>query len=180
MRSCAAIALLGLCLTSQVHAGEQRCEGAARRLPSDFKEAGDGAEILDSKTKLIWRRCIEGQTWTGSTCRADDPRAVNPGPRLTYQAAQAFADSLSTAQVHWRLPTAAELETLREPGCYNPSFSLALFPTTPAWSSDGFFWSTTRRGTGQAVVSAIGTSDATDTPSPNHVNHVRLVRSDQP
>jgi hypothetical protein len=180
MKRFVAIALLGLCLTSQAHAGEQRCTGAARRSPAEFKPLGDGAEILDTRTKLIWRRCIEGQSWTGSTCQADDPRAVNPGPRLSYQAAQAFAAEASSETVHWRLPTAAELETLREPNCYNPSFNLELFPTAPAWSSDGFFWSTTRKDNGQAVISAIGNSDATHSPAPDHVNHARLVRTEKP
>lgn len=160
-------------------AGEQRCEGAQRRSAGEFEIVGDGSEILDKKSGLVWRRCLEGQSWTGSTCQADDPRAVNPGPRMSYEAAQAFATRLSTPVKTWRLPKAAELIALREDGCYNPSFSLSLFPTSPEWSSDGFFWTTTADGGGLATISAIGTSDAHETPAPDHVNHVRLVRANK-
>lgn len=171
------LALLALCIATPAIAGEQRCQGPQHRATDEFQILGDGSEILDTKSKLIWRRCIERQSWTGSTCQADDPRAVNPGPRMTYRAAQQFAASLSTPDKPWRLPTARELIALREDGCYNPSFSLELFPTSPDWSSDGFFWTTTPDGGGLATISAIGTSDAHETPEPDHVNHVRLVRA---
>lgn len=177
MKQPAALILIAMILATPALAGEQRCEGPQRRADAEFQILGDGSEILDTKSNLIWRRCIEGQTWTGETCRADDPRAVNPGPRMTFAEARAFAASLSTPDKTWRLPKAAELIALREDGCYNPSFSLTLFPTAPDWSSDGHFWTTTPDGGGLATISAIGSSDAHETPAPDHVNHVRLVRA---
>ena len=180
MKQPALFLLMTFCATAPALAGEQRCDGPQRRAASEFRIVGDGSEILDTKSNLVWRRCIEGQTWTGGTCQADDPRAVNPGPRMTYGAAQQFAASLSTPEKSWRLPKAAELIALREAGCYNPSFSLDLFPTSPDWSSDGFFWTSTPDGGGLATISAIGTSDAHETPAPDHVNHVRLVRANRP
>lgn len=165
------------CLASPALAGEQRCSGPMRRSAAEFQVSADGTEVMDQKNGLIWRRCIEGQTWTGTNCQADDDHAVNPGPRMTYQEAQRFAASVSTPDKSWRLPTSRELATLREPNCYNPSFSLDLFPTSPEWRSDGFFWTTTPEGGGLALVTAIGTSDAHASPAPDHTNHVRLVRT---
>lgn len=157
--------------------GEQRCEGPAARSEADFSFLANGAQVLDSKTGLIWMRCIEGQRWTGSACVAEDPNAVNPGPRLTYGQARQLAASRSTTEELWRLPTRAELVTLREPGCHNPSMSLRLFPTMPAWSSDGSFWTSTPEAQGVSLVSAIGTSDSWSATTPDKQNHVRLVRT---
>jgi len=176
MKRIGLMAMLLVATGSAADAGEQRCEGAMRRPVSEFTPLGDGSELLDTKSGLIWWRCLEGQSWTGSSCKAEDPRAVNPGPRMTFPAAQAFAVAQSTPEVQWRLPTLAELDAIREPNCYNPSFSLELFPTEPAWSSDGFFWTTTPQGNGRAVVSAIGNSDATSRKPSDDTNHVRLVR----
>jgi hypothetical protein len=108
---------------------------------------------------------------------ADDPNAVNPGPRISYARAQRLAASKRTSEEAWRLPTKAELVSLREPNCYNPSMSLKLFPTQPAWSSDGSFWTTTPEGKGVAVVSAIGNSDAWSSTEDAKTHHARLVRS---
>ncbi len=155
----------------------QRCEGKLLRDEADFAPLAGGAQLVDRKTGLIWDRCIEGQHWTGSTCQADDPEAVNPGPSLTYAQALALAAARANDTEHWRIPTRSELLTLREPGCYNPSLNLNLFPTEPAWSSDGFFWSSTREAQGLSQVSAIGTSDAWSTTETRNVAHLRLVRT---
>ena len=160
-----------------VSAGEQSCTSVPVRNEADFVVLAGGAQLHDKKTGLIWARCIEGQSWTGQTCVADDPQAVNPGPGVTFAQAQKLAASMSTKDERWRLPTKAELVSLREPNCYNPSMSLRLFPTTPAWSSDGAFWTSSREGRGVSVVSAIGTSDAWSTTDATNINHVRLVRT---
>lgn len=172
--------LLLVCLIlplAAAQAGEQRCDGPLKRDAADFEAVGDGSQVLDRKTRLIWMRCIEGQVWTGSVCRASDPQAVNPGPKLSYGDAVRFAASRVSATESWRMPTKKELLTLREPRCRNPSFNLAVFPTEPAWSSDGMFWSSTpQEKVGRALVSAIGTSDSWSDTNPSKVHHVRLVR----
>lgn len=157
-------------------AGEQQCDGPSARPASDFMPLGDGSQLLDKRSKLVWMRCIEDQTWTGTTCQANDHEAVNPGPRLTYAQALAYAVQHSTATEKWRLPTYRELAALREPNCYNPSMNLALFPTVPAWSSDGAFWTQTKQSQGRALVDAIGKSDSWAQTDTEHTNHVRLVR----
>jgi len=159
----------------------QTCRTPPSPPASQFQSLGDGSQAKDLKTKLIWMRCIEGQDWTGSVCKARDPNAVNPGPGLSYADAQAMAKRMSTGAKQWRLPTKRELETLRASSCYNPSLNLEVFPTAPAWSSDGFFWTSTPEKTlhqGMWLVSAIGTSDSWEETGPEHRNHVRLVRVD--
>jgi|GEM_PF-909881 hypothetical protein len=159
-------------------AGEQQCNGPLRRDVADFEAVGDGSQVLDKKTRLIWMRCIEGQVWTGTVCRASDPQAVNPGPKTSYGDAVRFAASRVSAKESWRIPTKKELLSLREPGCRNPSLNLTIFPTEPAWSSDGMFWSSTPESKiGRALVSAIGTSDSWSETGPSKLHHVRLVRT---
>ena len=122
-------------------------------------------------------RCLEGQKWTGATCKAENPKEVNPGPGMTFEEARAFARSRSAGDQQWRVPTKRELVELREPGCYNPSLNLRIFPTEPAWSSDRHCWSSTPEGEGVALVDAIGASDAWTKTGPDKTNHVRLVRT---
>lgn len=177
MLRCLTLVCLVLTLTG-ARAGEQRCDGPLKRDAADFEAVGDGSQVLDRKTRLIWTRCIEGQVWTGSVCRAGDPQAVNPGPKLSYGGAVKYAASRVSAKESWRIPTKKELLTLREPGCHNPSLNLTVFPTEPAWSSDGMFWSSTPESkVGRALVSAIGTSDSWSDTSPSKMHHVRLVRT---
>ncbi len=158
----------------------QQCEGPLKRNAADFSAVGDGSQVFDKSNNLIWMRCIEEQTWNGSTCVANDADAVNPGPRVTYQQAKALAAEKSTIEERWRIPTRKELLTLREPNCYNPSQNLTVFPTKPAWSSDGAFWTSTPEAKGVSVVSAIGTSDAWASTDEANMNHVRLVRTPPP
>jgi hypothetical protein len=158
-------------------AGGQQCQGKPARSESDFVFLAGGAQVQDTRYGLIWMRCLEGQTWDGATCKADDPKAVDPGPKLTYAEAKKYAAARSTPDEAWRLPTKVELITIREPGCYNPSLNLKLFPTEPAWSSDGAYWTSTPEAEGVALVDAIGASDAWQRTDPSHANHVRLVRT---
>ncbi len=180
MRSALAVAaaITSICVSFATPAfAAQQCEGPLKRDTADFVPLADGAQLLDKQTGLIWMRCIEDQQWTGTVCAAQDPQAVNPGPRLNFKQAQGLARTKATREEPWRLPTRQELLTLREPGCHNPSMSLALFPTQPEWSSDGAFWTSTREASGYALVSAIGASDAWAKADASNTNHVRLVRN---
>lgn len=65
-----------------------------------------GDEITDTETGLIWRRCMEGQTWNGSTC-------TNTPTLFGFQNALTQAKSVaSTTGVAWRLPNIKELSSL--------------------------------------------------------------------
>lgn len=90
----------------------------------------DGQEVTDNQTKLIWKRCVEGASWDGTTC--SDIASV-----FTYETAlqQATAQANSTGKA-WRLPNVKELSSILEKGLPDPSIYTQAFPATPVSS----FW----------------------------------------
>ncbi|MDZ7813728.1 MAG: DUF1566 domain-containing protein [Ideonella sp.] len=89
-------------------------------------------EVQDGLTGLVWRRCAEGQTWTGSECS---------GSAAAYDWASALARAHTEAAqgVAWRLPSAKELSSLTDESRVNPAIDLQAFPGTvyskPFWTS---------------------------------------------
>ena len=95
---------------------------------ADFTDNGNGT-ITHQKTSLTWKRCAEGQTWTGATCSGT-------------ASATAWANAVAMTQTYagatdWRLPTQNELLTFVEWSATNPAINTAIFPNTPA----SYFWS---------------------------------------
>ncbi|MGZ8217457.1 Lcl domain-containing protein [Methylomagnum sp.] len=109
----------------------------------------DGQEVTDTRTQLVWRRCVEGMAWNGATCA---------GPALfgmwDHALHRADAEAHRTGQA-WRLPNVKELAGLvdRASTELTPdvlAIDPTVFPATPnfqAWSSspsasDAFYaWS---------------------------------------
>ena len=91
-----------------------------------FAYSQDGSEVTDNQTGLIWRRCSEGQSFSGGTC-------VGVAANFTHEAALAHARS----QTGWRLPNVKELASIVDRTRQNPAIDIAAFPATPccAWSS---------------------------------------------
>lgn len=89
-------------------------------------------EVQDSLTGLIWRRCAEGQTWTGNACS---------GSAASYNWASALAQAQAAAAqgVAWRLPSAKELSSLTDESRVNAAIDPQAFPGTvyskPFWTS---------------------------------------------
>ncbi len=91
---------------------------------------GDGSEVKDINSGLIWKRCAEGMQWKGNGCN---------GSPLLMSHEQALAHA--RVQVGWRLPNIKELDTIVDRSFINPAVDLAVFPGTPAarfWSSSPF------------------------------------------
>ena len=61
--------------------------------------------VNDAVTGLQWRRCLEGQTWTGSACSGTHTT-------FTHREAFAYADDSARYAAGWRIPTAKEAHSL--------------------------------------------------------------------
>jgi hypothetical protein len=90
--------------------------------------SANGDEVTDTSTGLIWRRCAQGQAWTGSTCSG------TPTLYTWDQAvAAAQAQALSTG-VAWRLPNVKELNSIVSLARISPAIDTVAFPATQSTS----------------------------------------------
>lgn len=100
-----------------------------------FTDNGDGT-VTDKVTDLQWKRCSEGQTWSGNTCTGSAATYAV----YTWQAVLQLADSASYAGHNdWRLPNIKELASIIELACYDPAIDLSVFPATDS----GSWWTST-------------------------------------
>jgi hypothetical protein len=96
-----------------------------------FMTDGDNNAVIDRKTGLTWRRCLEGQRWTGSACTGG---ATN----LTHELALIRGAGIAG----WRLPNIKELASLADRSRENPALDSTAFPghggVSATWSSSPF------------------------------------------
>lgn len=102
-----------------------------------FLISTDGAEVADLSTGLIWRRCSEGQTWSGSACT---------GTASTFTHEQALVRAQT--QTGWRLPSVKELSSIADRSLSGPAINASAFPGTPSLK----YWASTPSGTGNAWI----------------------------
>lgn len=100
-----------------------------------YSLSGDGQEVTDNQTGLIWRHCAEGMRFTRNTC-------TGTYKKYTHEAAlkQATTERKRTG-VNWRLPNVKELSSLVDRGQTNPAINTTVFPVTPSewfWSSSPY------------------------------------------
>jgi Protein of unknown function (DUF1566)/Repeat of unknown function (DUF5648) len=100
-----------------------------RYLATSESYPGDGTNnaVVDRKTGLTWRRCLQGQTWNGGAC-------IGATTIFTHEAALAHA----RAQARWRLPNIKEVGSVMDLGRSNPALDPTAFPGTSgedSWSS---------------------------------------------
>lgn len=158
--------LLLLAMTHVAYA-ESNCNTQsilANHTQGQFTAIGDGAEIHDKATNLIWQRCSLGQTWNGTTCTGE-PSSHN------WQEADALSQQLGNG---YRLPTIAELSSLVNYQCHEPAMDLTVFPATV---TDGDYWSASpylgSHGHAWGISSYIGDTNYFVTDSERHVRAVR-------
>lgn len=70
-----------------------------------YQVLGNGSEIKDLHTNLIWQRCQIGQTWNGAMC-------IGMPREFTFDQAQQQQQQLTVGG--WRMPTIRELSSLTE------------------------------------------------------------------
>jgi len=120
---CAAFALFAF-VTAAVHAEDR------------FVISSDGQEVTDSTTKLVWRRCGEGQSWDGKTC-------TGKLAKFSFAGAKQASDAAAASGKAWRIPNREELVTLYDAKLKRaPKIDGRIFPQ----ATNGPFWAT-RAGT---------------------------------
>ena len=139
------------------------------RPSSDYVDHGDGT-VSHTPTGLTWKRCVEGQTWTGTTCAGGEYT-------LTWEAAKAVTSTFA-GKSDWRLPAADELGSLIDYTlAYPPLINSALFPSTPIAG----FWSSSLYGNAGNSAWAVFFNDGQLGVNIYFSrNAVRLVRGGQP
>ena len=116
---CAAFALFAL-VAAAVHAEDR------------FVISSDGQEVTDSTTRLVWRRCGEGQSWDGKTCSGKLLK-------FKYAGAKQAAQSAKSAGKAWRIPSREELAALYDAKAKKkPRVDPTLFPN----ATNGPFYAT--------------------------------------
>ena len=117
-----------------------------------YEILGNGSEVRDKQTNLIWQRCSLGQKWDGVTCTGQKTK-------YDWQSALTVVKQLGSA---YRLPNVKELQSLANYSCTSPAVNTNIFPKIGSkyWSStttvnyiEGAHVMDTDRGTiGQANV----------------------------
>ena len=78
---------------------------------------------LDPKSGLRWYRCNAGEKFVGSQC-------MGSALELTFADAQAYVAEVAAASGKpWRLPSADEVEHIRQTACTNPAINSQVFPS---------------------------------------------------
>ncbi|MDO8948353.1 MAG: DUF1566 domain-containing protein [Desulfocapsaceae bacterium] len=139
MRSCHFLILFLFVFIPFRSAQAQTCNAnmPASTPDSQLTDNGDGT-ITDSKTGLMWKKCMEGVS--GSNC---DSGAAGS---FTWQTALQRPAIVNTGigfagQTDWRLPNIKELRSIVEEKCVDPSINLTRFPNTPSsvvWSGSPY------------------------------------------
>ena len=81
---------------------------------------GDGVNnaVIDRKTGLVWRRCLEGQLWNDGAC------TYNTSFILGQEGALVQGSNRSG----WRVPNVKELASLPDRRLVSPALDVAVFP----------------------------------------------------
>ncbi|PAT38861.1 hypothetical protein CK623_12770 [Vandammella animalimorsus] len=153
-------------LTLALSASAALADCTANAHPGHFEPVpeSNGAEVRDTATGLVWRRCSEGQSWDGTSC-------VGTFSRMTYDEAMAHAEG----QPDGRLPSLKELQTLVNRDCTNPAIDTDTFPNTPGT----WYWTRTPYAGSSADAWIVGFSEGgfADYYYQNFRGAVRLVRT---
>jgi len=136
---------------------------------ADFVDNGDGT-VTHSKTGLMWKRCSEGQVWSGTTC-------TGTASMFTWQLAlQQGANATSATFTDWRLPNHKELNSIVEEQCDAPALNATIFPLI----TTGQYWSSSPYAGNATSAWLVNFGNGEDTISPKSgIKPVRLVRGGQ-
>lgn len=84
-------------------------------------------QVTDTKTNLIWQRCLFGQTWNSAAQTCEGSQTLNK-----------WNVALESVPEGWRIPNIRELTSITEFRCAQPAMNLTVFPGATGvlqWSS---------------------------------------------
>jgi hypothetical protein len=149
---------------------------------SRYRILSEGAEVLDLKTNLVWKRCPEGVYFNGQYCE-------NKIKIFNFDQANSYAGN----EYGWRIPTRLELTSILSGemyvenskilsrGCIKPAINLYAFPHDDSVTYSGFFWTSTPRRTNYIYVLQLSRGLETEMCSYKNCNaRLRLVRDFNP
>lgn len=102
---------------------------------TSFQLNADGT-VLDTTTKLLWSRCLVGQSWDRASSRCTGTAQQMDWSEALLEAERSVLAGYGT----WRLPNAKEVLTLVERSCVDPAINLTAFPSS---NSENMWTSTT-------------------------------------
>ena len=159
---------------------------------SPYVVSGDGQEVTDTSTGLVWRRCAEGARWDGRSCsgiaetynytqalglagKAIDTQNKSPATGPSDSAADGKNSQPSNGTA-WRLPTVYELSSITDRRYNNPTIDPAAFPNTPAH----WYWTSTFDTNNPSYIWIISFySGYASNIGPYNKGQVRLVRNSE-
>lgn len=101
--------------------------------PSSVYQINNDGTVLDKRTGLVWKRCLEGLS--GEQCTTGTATNLMWSAALNYVQTHSFA-----GKSDWRMPNIRELTTLSELCRTYPAINTEVFPNTP---TDGNMLSST-------------------------------------
>lgn len=98
----------------------------------------DDGTVTDTRTGLMWDRCVATQEWDGTTCQGGAPSGSNWLPGLNL--VQSLNASDHRGFDDWRLPNVKELASIADLALRDPAIDTAVFPNNPPFTQ---LWSST-------------------------------------
>jgi hypothetical protein len=98
--------------------------GGAPMNPSSVYQINQDGTVLDTRTGLVWKRCLEGLS--GEQCETGTATNLKWSAAFNYVKTHSFAD-----KTDWRMPNIRELTTLSELCRTYPAINTEVFPNTP-------------------------------------------------
>ncbi|MCI5157524.1 MAG: DUF1566 domain-containing protein [Candidatus Electrothrix sp. AUS1_2] len=124
---------------------------------SNFTSLEDGSTVQDNNTGLIWKRCLEGQTFSSGSCTGTETKKT-------------WAEALALDDGTWRVPNLKELRSIVGKETYFPTPATNLY----VWSSSPYAVNTLNSWVVDFKSGLLWNSISQNTTDPSV--YVRLVR----
>jgi hypothetical protein len=133
-----------------------------QRQSSDYTDNGDGT-VTHVPTRLMWKKCLEGQVWNSGTSTCD-------GIARVYDLATFPTTSKFSGYSDWKIPDIYEMETITDYSRIYPAINSSIMLGTPNLQYPVYYRLTGGWGVGVWGVGDIQSVSMGDT-------YVRLVRN---